>query len=68
LDSEVPGKTELPLKILPNQNLELMARMAERESTGLVFVLSGEVTAFEGENYLLPRMVRRRVDLGNLRR
>ena len=33
-----------------------------------VFVVSGEVTAFNGENYLLPRVAMRMTDTGNLRK
>jgi len=33
-----------------------------------VFLVSGEVTLFEGENYLLTRITSRRVDTGNLRK
>jgi hypothetical protein len=33
-----------------------------------VFIVSGEVTVFAGENYLLPRAARRRIDSGNLRK
>ncbi len=43
-----------------------------RESRGgldaVVFVISGEVTDFKSENYILPRKVLRKRDLGNLRK
>ena len=57
-----------PMKLLPNLNVENMVRAVEEEGqTGLVFLVSGEVTAFLGENYLLPRAALRRIDAGNLR-
>jgi len=65
-ESDHPERPEPPIKLLPSQGVERMTKTAERESNGLVFLLSGEVTLFEDENYLLPRMVIRRIDAGNL--
>ena len=45
-----------------------MIDAAERDSIGLVFLVSGEVTRFEGGNYLLARAAMRRIDPGNLRK
>ncbi len=67
-ESDHPDNPEPPMKLLPNMSVELMATAAERDSGGLVFVVSGEVTAFGGENFLLPRVAMRRIDLGNLRK
>lgn len=67
-ESDHADHPEPPLKLLPNQSLELMVEAATHSSTGLVFFVSGEVTAFEGENYILPRMAMRRIDAGNLSR
>lgn len=66
-ESDHPDRPETPMKLLPNLNLQLMAKATLNDSSGLVFIVSGEVTAFEGENYLLPRATMRRVDSGNLR-
>ncbi|MCH7840721.1 MAG: hypothetical protein IID38_10875 [Planctomycetes bacterium] len=57
-----------PIKLLPSKNTERMVQAREREKVGLVFVVSGEITAFEGENFLLPRLAVQRIDLGNLRK
>ncbi|MCH7885929.1 MAG: hypothetical protein IIC01_11870 [Planctomycetes bacterium] len=57
-----------PIKLLPSKNTERMVQARERENVGLVFVVSGEVTAFEGENFLLPRLAVQRINLGNLRK
>jgi len=45
-----------------------MVKESQHRSGGVVFTVSGEVTLFEGENYLLPRVTTRRADTGNLRR
>jgi hypothetical protein len=67
-DSDHGGEAEQPLRLLPNQSLQFMVDLHEREPAGLVFTVSGEVTEFGGRNYLLIRAVTRRLDLGNLRR
>jgi len=55
-----------PLRLLPNQSVERMVR--ESNFGGGVFIVSGEVTLFEDEAYLLTRAATRRVDIGNLRK
>ena len=65
-ESDHPDYPEPPIKLLPNKNVELMVQTSVRGTAGLVFVVSGEVTVFRGENYLLTRAARRRVDSGNL--
>ena len=97
-ESDHPDHPELPMKLLPNKNVELMVQTFSAGDTpdegddGLaaggtltagrmlasgellaaggtqVFVVSGEVTAFRGENYLLPRVAMRMTDTGNLRK
>lgn len=66
-DSDRPEQPDPPLRLLPNQRVELMVGEAKRSGGG-VFIVSGEVTLFDGENYLLTRVATRRVDTGNLRR
>ena len=51
---------------LPNQLLEMMADQVESGATGLVFVVSGEVTEYGGERYLLTRSAIGRPIMGNL--
>jgi hypothetical protein len=58
---------EPPLKLLPNLMLE-RAAFEIQGSPNLVFVVSGEITDFNGENYLLLRKLLRRRQLGNLRK
>jgi len=57
---------DAPLRVLPGQGLEMMLHEAKKSSMNQVFVVSGEVTLFEGQNYLLPRSVLRRVNFENL--
>ena len=52
--------------VLPNQVMEGMVKLSERGASGLVFVVSGDVTAYRGENYVLTRMAVRRSEMGNL--
>ncbi len=59
---------EPPMKLLPNQTLERMVRESRGGLDAVVFVISGEVTDFKSENYILPRKVLRKRDLGNLRK
>ena len=67
-ESDDPENPEPPMRILPNQSLELMLQALNLGKHGLVFVVSGEVTLFKGRNYLLPRVALRRMDSGNTRK
>jgi len=67
-DSDRPDRADPALRLLPNQGVERMVKESQHRSGGVVFTVSGEVTLFEGENYLLPRVTTRRADTGNLRR
>ena len=57
---------EPPMALLLNMNTQLMVEALAQDSTGLVFLVSGEVTSYNGRNYLLPRVARRQLDNGNL--
>lgn len=65
-ESDRPEFPEPPMQLLLNMNAELMVDTFTQGATGLVFLVSGEVTSFDGRNYLLPRIARRRIDTGNL--
>lgn len=67
-ESDSEGYPEPPMKLLPNQALERMVRESRGGLDPVVFVVTGEVTDFRGDNYLLPRKVLRKRDLGNLQR
>ncbi len=59
---------QLPLKLLPNRNVELMIENISRGAEGVVFLVSGQLTLYNGENYLHVQAVTRQVDIGNLRK
>lgn len=67
-ESDHPDHPEPPMRLLPSSGTELMVRTSARHTGGVVFTASGEVTAFFGKNYLLPRAVTRRFESGNLRK
>jgi len=67
-ESDSSSYAEPPMKLLPNQTLERMVRESRGGLEPIVFIVSGEVTDFKGENYLLPRKVLRKRDLGNLKK
>lgn len=67
-ESDHPDHPEPPMRLLPNKNTELMVRAWDRNNIGLVYIVSGEVTLFNGENYLLPKVAIRRIHSGNLRK
>lgn len=66
-DSDHADSVDAPVRLLPNQALEMMVKDSQAGGAS-GYTLSGEATLFLGENYLLPRVATRRVDLGNLRK
>lgn len=66
-DSDHADSVDVPMRLLPNQALDMMIRDVEAGGASS-FTLSGEATLFFGENYLLPRVATRKTDLGNLRK
>jgi hypothetical protein len=67
-EADNPSYPEPPMKLLPCQTLERMVRESRGGLDPVIFIVSGEITDFRGENYLLPRKVLRKRDLGNLRK
>jgi hypothetical protein len=59
---------EPPMKLLPNRMLERMVRESQSSRRTVEFIVTGEVTDFMGENYLLLRKLMRKRDMGNLTR
>ncbi len=66
-ESDMPDRPEPRMKLLPCLHLEQMVRETEHAAAEVVYVVSGEVTVFKEENYLLVRVASRRTSLGNLR-
>ncbi len=66
-ESDSPAFEEPPVRLLPNRMLEHAVYEVEG-SPHAVFVVSGEVTDYEGQNYLLLRKLLRRRQMGNLKK
>ncbi|MEP0843924.1 MAG: hypothetical protein HRF43_14570 [Phycisphaerae bacterium] len=64
-----PGRnpTDRPIRVLPSRLLESAINLTGGGTRGVVLVVSGEVTAYRGTNYLLLRKVLVRRGYGNLR-
>lgn len=65
-ESDQADYPQPPMKLLPNMSLQRMIEASRHATAGLVFLVTGDVTLYEGENYLLPRVAIRRIDSGNL--
>ena len=66
-ESDSPSFEEPPMKLLPNRMLE-RAVFEVRGAPNIVFIVSGEITDYQGENFMLLRKLLRRRDLGNLKK
>ncbi len=64
-ESDHPDSPEPPLTMLPNQNMMRMIHLATNNNLGLVFIVSGEVTQFQGENFVLVQSATQRAASGN---
>ncbi len=65
-ESDNESLLEPPMKLLPCQALERMVRESRGGVDSVIFIVTAEVTDFKGENYILPRKVMRKRNLGNL--
>ncbi|GAB4197573.1 MAG: hypothetical protein Kow00105_11640 [Phycisphaeraceae bacterium] len=65
-ESDSGDNPELPMVLLPCRLLETMEDTVDRRGETTVFILSGQVHAYRGANYLLPTMMKIAVDTGNL--
>ena len=61
------GPPEPSITLQRNQQLETMEGISEGGARNVVFVVSGTVQVYHGENYLLVDNVLIRPDLGNLK-
>jgi hypothetical protein len=57
-----------PMVLQPNRLLESMESIIASRGDGVVFLISGQVQAYRGVNYLLPTMMKLDIDRGNLQR
>lgn len=67
-ESDHPDHPEPPRELLPCRATEFMLSRWELNPHGLVFVVTGEITLFDGVNYLLPRVAIRQPASDNLRK
>ena len=56
---------EWPLRLLPGRTLETIVQSHTFDSDGSVLIVSGEITMFDGQNYLLPTLAVKRMASGN---
>lgn len=56
-----------PVRLLPNRLLETAIALSGGGTRGVVFSISGEVTTYRGQNYLMIRKILARRDMGNFR-
>ncbi len=66
LDADDARSPELPLVLLPSQMTQGLEELSIRHGDRTVFVVTGQVFTYRGANYLLPTMVQRNIDKGNL--
>lgn len=66
-ESRSDGPPEPPIRILPNRLLEDMEIASAGGTKSAVFLVSGELTAYHGVNYLLVQKLLTRPNLGNLK-
>ncbi len=57
-DPELPSAR--PLRLLPNPRLEMIDAILRQSAADRVFVITGRVTEFQGENYLLLEIIAER--------
>ncbi|MAE62357.1 MAG: hypothetical protein CMJ49_13500 [Planctomycetaceae bacterium] len=65
-DSDTDTLDDPPMILLPCQLLEDMEQIVAREGDAAAFTISGQIFVYHGANYLMPTMVKRVADRGNL--
>jgi hypothetical protein len=66
LDADGPGAPEPPMILQACKLLETMERTVQEQGEKVPFVVTGQVFMYRGANYLLPTIVKREFDNGNL--
>ncbi|MEM9345832.1 MAG: hypothetical protein AAGB26_04350 [Planctomycetota bacterium] len=66
LDSDGPGAPEPPMILQACKLLETMEQTVQEQGENVPFVITGQVFMYRGANYLLPTIVKREFDRGNL--
>ncbi|MEO0475984.1 MAG: hypothetical protein AAF085_08475 [Planctomycetota bacterium] len=66
LDADGPGAPEPPMILQACKLLETMEKTVQEQGENVPFVITGQVFMYRGANYLLPTIVKREFDRGNL--
>ena len=66
-EADAKDSPETPMILLPCQLLETMEMLAQQRGDTVQFIVSGQITAYRGANYLLPTMVNTSFESENLR-
>lgn len=66
LDADGPGAPEPPMILQACKLLETMEKTVHQQGENVPFVITGQVFMYRGANYLLPTIVKREFDRGNL--
>jgi hypothetical protein len=61
-DADDRDSPETPLIILPCQMLQSMEEIVQQRGDRVVFILSGQITAYRGANYVMPTMMKLAID------
>ena len=59
--------SDKPIRLLPSQLLESAISLSKGGTQSAIFLVSGEITTYENNNYLLLRKVLLRRLVGNIR-
>lgn len=65
-DADGQASPEAPLILLPCQMLQSMEDIVQQRGDRVVFILSGQITAYRGANYVMPTMMKLAIDSGNI--
>lgn len=66
LDADGPGAPEPPMILQACKLLETMEKTVQQQGENVPFVITGQVFMYRGANYLLPTIVKREFERGNL--
>lgn len=66
LEADKPGAPEPPMILQACKLLETMEKTVQQLGEDVPFVITGQVFTYRGANYLLPTIVKREFDRGNL--
>jgi len=65
-EADAAASPELPMIVQPSRLLQAMEEIVAERGDAVVFVVSGQVHAYRGANYILPTMMKIAIPKGNL--